>query len=62
MSAHVLLILLNKLGKRVKMRGLPSLNVIFYLSYGIKNASGVKTSYFCHFVRNVVMEVYFKYF
>ena len=41
MSAHVLLNLLNKLGKRDKMRGLPSIlykstNVRFYLSYGIK--------------------------
>ena len=31
MSAHVLLILLNKLGKRDKMQGL-----LFYLSYDIK--------------------------
>ena len=52
MSAHVLLNLLNKLGKRDKMRGLPSIlslfrefnkfnntgaqNVRFYLSYEIK--------------------------
>ena len=33
MSAHVLLILLNELGKRDKMRGT---NVRFYLSYDIK--------------------------
>ena len=33
MSAHVLLNLLNKLGKRDKMRGL---NVRFYLIYDIK--------------------------
>ena len=33
MSAHVLLNLLNELGKRDKMRGLPSTNVRFYLSY-----------------------------
>ena len=52
MSAHVLLNLLNELGKRDKMRGLPSIlllfrnefnkfnyrstNVTFYLSHGIK--------------------------
>ena len=52
MSAYVLLILLNELGKRDKMRGLPSIlslfrnkfnkfnntkaNVRFYLSYNIK--------------------------
>ena len=29
MSAHVLLILLNKLGKRDKMRGLPSILSLF---------------------------------
>ena len=29
MSAHVLLILLNKLGKSDKMRGLPSILVLF---------------------------------
>ena len=29
MSAHVLLILLNKLGKRDKMRGLPSIYLFF---------------------------------
>ena len=49
MSAHVLLILLNKLGKRDKMRGLVSILLLFrnkynkfntarvYLSYDIKN-------------------------
>ena len=36
MSAHVLLNLLKELGKRDKMRGLPSMNVRFYLSYDIK--------------------------
>ena len=36
MNAHVLLNLLNELGTRDKMRGLPSTNVRFYLSYGIK--------------------------
>ena len=41
MSAHGLLNLLNKLGKRDKMRGLPcmyykSTNVRFYSSYDIK--------------------------
>ena len=45
MSAHVLLNLSNKLGKRDKMRGMPSIlslfsnkstNVRFYLSYDIK--------------------------
>ena len=53
MSAHVLLILLNELGKRDKMRGLPSIlslfrnestNVRFYLSCDIKNTL---KSHFC---------------
>ena len=30
MSAHVLLILLNELGKRDKMRGLPSISSLFF--------------------------------
>ena len=30
MSAHVLLNLLNKLGKRDKMRGLPSISSLFH--------------------------------
>ena len=37
-----------------------STNVRFYLSYDIillNFISGVKTSYFCHYVRNVVMDV-----
>ena len=61
MSAHVLLILLNELGKRDKMRGLPSIlsffrnefnkfNVRFYLSYDIKIS--VK-SHFCP--KNVII-------
>ena len=33
MSAHVLLNLLNKLGKRDKMRGLPSILSLFATSY-----------------------------
>ena len=32
MSAHVLLILLNELGKRDKMRGLPSIYLFFATS------------------------------
>ena len=68
MSAHVLLISLNKLGKRDKMWGLPSIlsfffamslknsiiqeNVRFYLSYDIKNT--LKS----HFRRkNAIMDV-----
>ena len=58
MSAHVLLNLLNELGKRDKMRGLPSIlslfrksmNVRFYLSYDIKISL---KSYFCR--KNVIL-------
>ena len=47
MSAHVLLNLLNELGKRDKMRG---------LSRTINFISAVKTLQFCHYVRNVAMD------
>ena len=34
-----------------------STNVRFYLSYDKNFFSGVKTSLFCHYVRNIVMDV-----
>ena len=52
MSANVLLNLLNELGKRDKMRGLPSIWQILW-----NLISDVKTLWFCHHVRNVVMDV-----
>ena len=79
MSAHVLLNLLNVLGKRDKMRGLSSILSLFRNEFNKFNntrarmfdsiyhmtlkllisslISGVKTSLFCHYVRNVVMDV-----
>ena len=65
MSAHVLLNLLNELGKRDKMRGLPSILSLFLNDFNKFNntlrstnvRSDVKTLYFCHYVRNVVMDV-----
>ena len=78
MSAHVLLNLLNELGKRNKMRGLPSvlslfrnefnkfnkararmLDSIYHMALRLLNnlISAEKTLYFCHDVRNVVMDV-----
>ena len=76
MSAHVLLNLLNELGKRDKMRGLPSilslfrnefnkfnktrarmLDSIYHMTNTLKSHFCVKTLYFCHYVRNVVMDV-----
>ena len=73
MSAHVLLNLLNKLGKRDKMRGLPSILSLFRNEFNkfnntrarmldsiyhmIKSHFCHKTLYFCHYVRNVVMDV-----
>ena len=78
MSAHVLLNILNELGKRDKMRGLPSILVLFRNEFNklnntgarmldsiyhmtlkfIKNhIFGVKTSRFCHLLRNVIMDV-----
>ena len=76
MSAHVLLNLLNELGKRDKMRGLPSilslfrnefnkfnntrarmLDSIYHMTNTMNLISGVKMLYFCHYDRNVVMDV-----
>ena len=78
MSAHVLLNLLNELGKRNKMRGLPSILSLFRNEFNKFNKararmldsiyhmalrllynliSAEKTLYFCHYVRNVVMDV-----
>ena len=76
MSAHVLLNLLNELGKIDKMRGLPSilslfrnefnkfnntrarmLDSIYHMTIKIAFICDVKTSSFCHHVRNVVMDV-----
>ena len=76
MSAHVLLNFLNKLRKRDKIRGLPSILSLFLYKFNkfnntgarmldsiyhmalklIKNhIFGMKTSLFCHLVRNVIM-------
>ena len=61
MSAHVLSNLLNELGKRDKMRGLPS--ILFLLRNELQillnliSGSGVKTLYLCHYVCDVVMDV-----
>ena len=76
MSAHVLLNLLNELGKSDKMRGLPSilslfhnefnkfnntrarmLDSIYHMTNTLKSDSGVKSLQFCHYIRNVVMDV-----
>ena len=78
MSARVLLNLLNELGKSDKMRGLPTLLLLFRNEFNkfnntrawmlvsiyhmtlkfIKNLIfSVKTSRFCHLLRNVIMDV-----
>ena len=76
MSVHVLLNLLNELGKRNKMWGLPSilslfrnefnkfnntkarmLDSIYHMTNTLKLHFLRKTLYFCHYVRNVVMDV-----
>ena len=73
MSAHILLNLSNELRKRDKMRGLPSILSLFrneFYKFNTKIAripcdikitlnliSAAKTLYFCHYVRNVVMDV-----
>ena len=76
MSAHVLLNSLSELGKRDKMRGLPSilslfrnefnkfnntrarmLDSIYHMTNSFKSHFWRKTLIFCHYVRNVVMDV-----
>ena len=76
MSAHALLNLLNELGKRDKMRGLPSilslfrnefnkfnntrarmLDSIYHMTNTLKSHFCHKTLLFCHYVRNVVLDV-----
>ena len=76
MSAHVLLNLLNELGKRDKMRGLSSilslfrnefnklnntrvgmLDSIYHMTNTLKSDFWRKTLQFCHYVRNVVVDV-----
>ena len=42
MSAHVLLILLNELGKRDKMRGLPSILSLFRSEFNKFNNTGAR--------------------
>ena len=42
MSAHVLLNLLNELGKRDKMRGLPSILSLFRNEFNIFNNTGAR--------------------
>ena len=76
MSAHVLLNLLHELGKSNKIRGLPSILLLFHNEFNkfnnntgarmldsiyhmtlkfIKNRIfGVKTSKFCHLLRNII--------
>ena len=39
MSAHVLMILLNKIGKSDKLQGLPSILLFFCIEFGIFNNS-----------------------
>ena len=70
MSAHVLLNLLNELGKSDKMRGLPSILLLFRNEFNKFNntrarmldsiyhmTNTLKTLSVCHHVRNVVMDV-----
>ena len=42
MSAHILLILLKELGKRDKMRGLPSILYIFRIEFNKFNNTGAR--------------------
>ena len=69
MSAHVLLNLLNELGKRDRMPGLPIILSLFHNKFNKFNNTGArmldsfyhilgfKTSTFCHLLCNVLMDV-----
>ena len=69
MSAHVLLNLLNELGKRDKMRGLPSIlsllrnefnkfnNTRARMLDSIYHMTNTLKSHFWRYVRNVIMDV-----
>ena len=78
MCAHVLLDLLNELGKSDNMRGMSSILLLFRNELNKLNMTGermldfiyhmtlkliknrifgVKTSRFCHLLRNVIMDV-----
>ena len=73
MSAHILLNLSNELGKRDKMRGLPSIlslfrnefnkfnnikaRMLYSIYHMIKSHFCRKNVIICHYVRNVVMDV-----
>ena len=70
MSAHVSLNLLNELGKLDKMQGLPSILLLFRSEFNMLDSIyhiklrlikirifGVKTSRFCHLLRNVIVDV-----
>ena len=68
MSAHVLLNLLNELGKRDKMRGLPSISSLFHNEFIKLNSTragiirfflsyGIKITLKSHFCRKDVMIV-----
>ena len=61
MSAHVLLILLNELGKRDKMRGLPSILSLFRNEFNEINKTRARMlDSIYHMtlrVRNIVMDV-----
>ena len=48
MSAHILLILLKELGKRDKMRGLPSILYIFRIEFNKFNNTGARMLDYIH--------------
>ena len=83
MSAHVLLNLINELGKSDKMRGLSSILLLFSNEFNKFNNTGarvldsiyhmtlkifknrifgVKTSRFCHLLRNVIRQCYLLFY
>ena len=60
MSAHVLLNLLNKLGKRDKMRGLPSILSLFRNKFNKFNNTGAgMLVYFCRMTLKLLTIAFF---
>ena len=58
MSAHVLLNLLNELGERDKMRGLPSILSLFRNEFNKFNNTRARMMFKCDFERGVFYSIY----
>ena len=62
MSAHVLLNLLNELGKRDKMRGLPSILPLFCNELNKLNNTGTWVGFYLSYDIKLILKSYFSVF